>query len=261
MSEIESRLIQSQRRLARSTRKASTAETANTGYLAIARFLALPALRCFWPFTSVTESGSVIDMSGQGRTLTGAGALAFAVMGNGGAYAAFNGSTTYFYRADEAGLDITGQLTLLGWVYAAASKSQILAGKVNTGQTSYQVGTTSGNRFQMIVSSNGTALTSVTATTNYTPNTWYFLAGRYTPSTELALHWYAANSSSDGEKAINTTSIPASLHNGTAEFRIGANMTGSYLNGRASLVALLSYPLSDAHILELYEGTRALFMT
>ena len=227
--------------------------------VAFANFFALPGLRGYWPFSSINESANCIDLSGQGRTLTGSGTRSFGVMTNGGCYATFNGSNTFYYRADEAGLDVTSSLTLLGWFYAAASTTQVAISKAATGQTSYQLYTSSSNRFTFLVSSDGTATTTVGAASDYTANTWYFLAARYTASTELALFWYSALSSSDGGKATNTTSIPAALHSGTAQFRIGANESGNYLNGRGAYAALLTYPISDKLIMALYEGSRRLF--
>ena len=227
---------------------------------AYSQFQSLPATRGFWPFTSINESASIIDMSGQGRTLTAAGAPTFGVMTNGGAYAVFNGSTTYYYRADEAGLDITGNLTLMAWASCAASTEQVIASKANTNQISYQINTTNANYFQVIVSSNGSALTKATANMTYTAGEWYFVAGVYEASTSLKIHWGPANlSSAAGGLVTNTTSIPAALHNGTAQFRIGANQIAGYLSGRASYVWLGSYALPDGLISDVYEGTRDLF--
>lgn len=255
------RMLQRQRANERSTERTATQDSPrNTALMSFARFMALPATRGFWPFTSVNESAAIIDMSGQARTLTASGAAAFGVMTNGGAYGTFNGSTTYYYRADEAGLDITGNLTLMAWAYCAASTTQVIAAKANTSQVSYQIYTDASDKFNFLVSSNGSAVTTVTAGTTYTANAWYFVAGVYEASTSLKIYWGPASpANTAGSSATNTTSIPAAIHSGTAQFRIGANQTGAYLSGRAAYVWLGSYALPAGLISDVYEGTRDLF--
>lgn len=256
--------MQKQRDQEREAERANTQDSPrNVGLMAFSRFMALPATRGFWPFSSINESAAIMDLSGQARTLTAAGAPAFGVMTNGGMYGTFNGSTTYYYRADEAGLDITGNLTLMAWVSCADSTEQVIASKANTNQISYQIHTTNDNYFQVLVSSNGATVTRATANMKYTAGEWYFVAGVYEASTSLKIHWGPANSSSAaGGLVTNTTSIPAAIHSGTAQFRIGANQIAAhYLSGRAAYVWLGSYALPDGLISDVYEGTRALFAT
>lgn len=84
---------------------------------------------------------------------------------------------------------------------------------------------------------------------------WFFAAGRYKPSIEIA-------SFVNGEKAVNTTSIPADLYSGAASFLIGAKDEGAastLLHGGAALCFLCASALPDGVINGLYQHTRALF--
>jgi hypothetical protein len=99
------------------------AETSFAWGNAISYYLGLPGLRAFWPMSSVNETGNVYDLSGQGRTLTNNNAATFGVYGL-QSYATFNGVNQYLSRADEAGLDITGELTMGCWIRFHANATQ-----------------------------------------------------------------------------------------------------------------------------------------
>lgn len=84
---------------------------------------------------------------------------------------------------------------------------------------------------------------------------WFFAVGRYKPSLEIAAFV-------NGEKTVNTTSIPADIYSGAASFLIGAKdegAAGSLLHGGASLCFLCASALPDGVINGLYQHTRALF--
>ncbi len=78
--------------------------------------LGLPQLRAYWPFTSVNEGGNVYDLSGQARILTNNATATFSTSDL-RAYGVTNGTSQYFSRATEAGLEFTGAMTVLGWWY------------------------------------------------------------------------------------------------------------------------------------------------
>lgn len=228
--------------------------------LTIARFMGLPGLRGFWPFSSVNESGNVYDLSGQDRILTNTGTATFGVTTPGLPYGVFNGSTQYLSRADEAGLDITGALTMGLWVYPTTvtpGTAYVAMGKrsATAGNYSYRLTlNTTGNIFSGSVSSDGTVETLVNAASGPSVNNWYFLALRLTPSTELAL-W------ANGAKTVNTTSIPATIYNGTSAFQIcgAGGGTNNLFAGRAALGFLCAAALADAQITDLYNSTCGLF--
>lgn len=223
----------------------------------VGTFQQIPALRGYWPFTSRDESGNVYDLSGQGRTLTNNSAAAFGLEGV-VSYGIGDGSADYFSRADEAGLSITGALSLVGWARSddAPAGNETLAGKWNTtgNQRSYVVRLTSTPDIRALVSSNGTAETSVTSTVAYAAVTHFMYALVYTPSTSLTLY---VSSNGLMVPTTNTTSIPASIFDSTAAFAIGANGAGTeVLDGWMSNVALSGVALSAGFVQWLFDSTR-----
>ena len=220
---------------------------------ALSTMLLLPELRGLWAFGSVNESGQVLDHSGQGRTLSNTGAVARAAAGL-VPYAVFSGAN-YLSRADEAGLDITGALTFGGWFYATAiGVDQTVLSKwtFTTPQRAYRINILAGGQGNAYVSSDGTALTQVTSTAVLAAQTWYFMAGRFTPSTELAVFL-------NDEKTTNTVGIPAAIFNSSAAFMIGGVNAAASLTGRAALCFACAAALSDAVVNNLYMQTRAIF--
>lgn len=209
--------------------------------------LSLPGLRGFWPFSSVDEAGNLYDLSGQARTLTDNGGIVTLAAANSiFPYGDFNsGSSQYYSRADEAGLSITGALTIGGWFYfetiPASSMGCISKNEPTGNQRAYTLFRHSNNFARFQVSSNGTATVAVDSVATFAQDTWYFLAGRYTPSTEVAV-WV------DDEKTVNTTSVPAAIFDSTAIFAIGRTDGSNYLNGRAAFCFVSAMALSDATI-------------
>lgn len=227
----------------------------------INRFLALPELRALWPFSSVNESGNVYDISGQGRILTNNGTATRSLYNFIVPYMSFNGSSQYLSRADEAGLDITGNLTMGGWFYFNAlgtANQEGLLGKHNTtgSQRSYAfyLNTSNGIVFQVSVNGGfGAGNANTIDSAALQTGKWYFVVARFTPSTELALFV-------NNVKTTNTTSVVASIFNSTAAFEImRRNVALTYTNGLASLCFVTASALSDVLISELYNSTRGLF--
>lgn len=258
MTDTIRQLIRDQRRQERRQEQTDTADSPYpVSTMAFARFLALPALRAFWPFSSVTEAAVVVDMSGQARNLTASGAMAFAVMTQGGAYATLGGSS-YFYRADEAGLDITTAMTWGGWYYmtnTSATRAYMTKYTAAGNQIAYGIlySSVTGN-IEARVSGDGAAFT--TAASTVTPGdydaTWIFVVGRYDPSASLSIFV-------NDTVVTNTTSIPAALYSGSAQLLLGGINAGVAYLGRLSASFICSYPLSNAMITNLYQNTRAMY--
>lgn len=222
---------------------------------AVSYHLSLPMLRAFWPMSSVDAGNGAIDVSGQARHLTNGGAAGYSRTALDMPYATFTGgSTSYLTRADEAGLDVTGQLTLGGWFYFNAVTGVNFCGKTGA-SGSYAYGLqTSGSAAAMYVSTNGTTVVSAVSSLGVIQaNRWHFIVGRYVPSTELAVYY-------DAVKTSNITSIPASINNSTAAFQIGgASALSQFMNGNAGLVFLCATSLSDTQINVLLNTTRLFF--
>lgn len=217
----------------------------------VSNYLLLRNLRLFVPFTSVDENGDAYDLSGQGRVLNNNNAITYASTSIMTYANLVKASSQFFNRPDEAGLDITGQLTIGGWFWFNALGAQEgFVGKYNTNgvnQRVYLLYKTNVEAMRFIVSSNGTATTTVTSTVTGVNNNWYFMVGRYTPSTELAV-WV------NGTKTTNLVAIPASLSNQASSFWVGQDGSagGSYLGGRAALVFLCATALEDCFINALF---------
>jgi hypothetical protein len=226
--------------------------------ISISTYLSLFVLRGFWPLSSLNESNNPFDLSGQGRTLT-SNSVVYGLNGL-APVAVLNGSTRYLSRASEAGLNITGNLTMGLWFNPSALGTAALEGLMgkhnSTGnQRSYIIylNASSGLTFQ--VSSDGTAGGAVGVNTAgaMTPGSWYFIAARFTASTEVAL-WL------NTEKNVNTTAIIASIFSSTAQFEIGRrNVAATFSAGSVAFPFLCASALPDAVIENLYEQTRPIF--
>lgn len=223
--------------------------------------------RGVWSMSSITETPTVIDLSGQGRTLTYNGNPVFDVQGL-LAYIKLDGTGDYLSRADEAGLDILGTetyittdrrgLTMGLWIYYdnAASTAEFGMGKdENSTNTSYRLLRKSTGEAVFGVCVDGVAgnVVTVDSASTLSATTWYHVVGRFEPSTELAVFV-------NGVKTVNTTSIPASIFNGTADFTIGGYSGGTALmTGRVGLAFLCASHLPDAVIQTIYHEQRGMF--
>lgn len=215
-------------------------------------FLALPGLRGFWPLSSRDQSGNAYDLSEQGRTLTDEG-NPISNYYNLAPYVEFIFEQKLFHD-DSPGFDILGTetyidssirgLTMGGWFYSTSESENYLMEKFQTSGNQRSYSLTSS---KFVISSDGTAETTVSLT--MPTSTWCLVIARFTPSTELAA-WVS------GTKTTNTTSIPASICNSTAEFHIGI-ITADTM--RASLCFLCAAALSDQIITTLLARTQDLF--
>ncbi len=238
---------------------------------ACASILALPALRAFWPLSSVdyTTADRARDIAGAGYHLTDNNTVTFGY-DQLAPYAALDGINQYLSKADGGAAnwaDIIGTesyivaaqrgLTLGGWFYFdnAAGANEHLLGKVNVtvgNQRSYRLIRlgTGFVRFEMSV--DGTAITTAPIA-GPGAGVWCFFAGRFDPSTEVKV-WY------NDVTATNVAAIPATIFDSIAQFTIGARDGPSqFLDGRASLCWLCAAALSDSLITALFQQTRKLY--
>lgn len=218
-------------------------------------FMMANGLRGFWPFSSTDQNLNPIDASGQARTLTNNGTIVYGTIGN-IPYGIFNGSSQWLSRADEAGLDITANLTFGAWMYANTNGTLYMPmGKFGaSGNYSYCIQRLAANQYQANISGNGTAQFAAVFPTVSTPAKWEFIVARYTPSTELAIFM-------NGVKFVNTTTVPASVFSGNGNFAIGRwdGGTAQYFPGRVALPFLCAAALPDDVIQTMYRITRVFF--
>lgn len=215
-------------------------------------FINLPGLRGYWPMSVVDYTGKAKDHSGASSDLSRVGSPTFGFDGNSYVQCgAGNDFLTGFtsqqqITGTEAWIDpaIRG-LTLGCWV-------NVTTGPVTTeglitrwgGATikSYLLYFVSGGALRFGVSVDGTASTLVQSGV-LTVGQWFFVAGRFIPSTEIAIFV-------NGVKVVNTTSVPATLFAGTSVFELGRYLSNNafILHGKMRDAFLCQAVLADAQI-------------
>lgn len=165
-------------------------------------------------------------------------------------YIAYNGSSNYSTRSAGALKGLSG-FTVGGWFQMTSgdflvgvwqtAANQVWRLYVNVSAPTFYVSSTGANSFSV-------AAASITA------GAWYFVAARYTPSTELAI-WL------NDTKTTNTTSIPASLYDSaSANFSVGSDHGGSnLLTGKVSMLWMSHEPLADNLLTLLFQMSRHLY--
>lgn len=127
-----------------------------------------------------------------------------------------------------------------------------LVGKYNfiSNQRSWVVNQKTDGQTRVVVSSNGAVTTLLSTTDARSDATWYHVVAVYVPSTSLKIY---INGSLNN---TNTTSIPASIHNSNASFKIGAWANDENLssNGTYDEVAIYSKELSADNVTWLYNS-------
>lgn len=236
-----------------------TVENSSTAFLsAVSSHLMIPGLRAFYPVSSADELGDVFDLSEQDRTLTNVGPT-FGVYNDLLPFAEFDGINDQFTRANEPGIDITGELCIGGWfwVNSLGSEMGLMSKWVAAGdQRQYRLIKTAGDQFQFeVAASPGGAGDVFVVTSSFTvvASGWFQVIGRYTPSTTLDI---IVNNFKD----VNTSGIPASLSSEISQLEVGSTDGGSFLDGRSAMMFLAASNPSDVFIDTLYQNTMGLFV-
>lgn len=267
-------LVDGQARMQKRLDDLGLLETPDTGLVEFfAPVRVLPGLRGLWYPGSADNTGAIYDASGQQRTLTYNGNPTLNLHNGLVPYFDYDGTGDFHSRADEAGLDILGTetyiaaalrgLTVGGWFWTDDVTSNITQGlitKYNTtgNQRAFQLslnitGGIAGTP-QMSVSVDGTATHVSTAAAPLVVNSWNFVVGRFSPAVPENAVFV------NGVKAINVTSVPASVFNSTASLEIGRrSVAATELNGRCAMVFLCAAALPDALLIRLFEQTGPLF--
>lgn len=169
-------------------------------------------------------------------------------------------SSNYLSRADEDALSIHNDLTLGTWVYFDAESTGVATGIMGKwyeagNERSYVIYKDSSDKIVFSVSVDGAVAVSVNDLgANYAESQWFYVVGRYNPSTELALFvngmWY-----------INETSVPATIFNSAEDFEIGRYNRSNYLDGRISHAFICAYAVPDRFICSVWSHSKALYMS
>jgi hypothetical protein len=164
----------------------------------------------------------------------------------------------FLVRTTEEGLEITDALTLGGWFWFDTQSTGNLTGLMGKwmeagNQRAYVLRKLDSDKLSFDISIDGSVETTINdGGANYAISHWFFIVGRFTPSTELALFvngtWYSED-----------TSIPASIHNSTNDFYVGRYNGTNYLDGRMCHMFLSAYAIPDVFIEANYAHTKALF--
>jgi len=224
-----------------------------------------PGLRGLWSFSSIDEHNKVVDMSGQGRVLMPGTAPTLGTNGLLSYLDFIRASSMYLKRPTEPGIAITGAMTVWAWIYFDVESTGNETGIISKWYTignlrSYLLYKTAGNAFTFDISTDGTAVKTVgDAVANYTISKWWFVLGRFIPSTELALlvgeasggtyNWYR-----------NVAAIPATIFVSTEALEIGRGSRTNYLDGRMSSAGLVANALTDVQAWNIFSQTRPLLM-
>ncbi|MCP4540598.1 MAG: hypothetical protein GY832_25965 [Chloroflexi bacterium] len=250
---------------------------------AVSSVMALPALRAFWPMSSVdyAVASRARDVAGGGYHLEDINTVAFGydqlvpyvqlIRANnehlrrldGGAanWADITGTEAYVL-AKNAGLAVGGWFNFDSLPVAAI---QGLMGKYNAAiaQRSYLTllhpVAVVPRAPTFLVSGNGVATVMVEASFIPTIGSWHYIVGRFMPGAELAI--FVSDTDGSLNKFTNLAGVPAAAFDGTADFEIGGldGTAIAYMNGRASMCWLCAAAVSDSIITALYHQQRKMF--
>jgi len=160
--------------------------------------------------------------------------------------------------ANQDGLDITGPMTMSCWVQLdPQTTSSYIVGKFDGGNNArcyllYKRYSGGNYTFRFYVSGDGVN-TVWAESAAVSTGVWYHIVCRYVPSTEISIFV-------DGTEYINTTSIPASIFDGSADFIVGAAKSGgvptAYYDGHVDELYVWNTALSDDLVSRLYVNTK-----
>lgn len=243
----------------------------------VSSYLVLPGLRAFYPGGAVgpgagsATGGNLIDQSGLGNHLTIQNSPLFRI-NNLYPFVTYDGSSAYHTITDAASnnsFDILGSetyiasarrgLTMGCWARQDGTSlntfTRIMSKTALGTSRSYSLNdANTPDELQFRVSPDGTLGATITVNnSNFTDNEMHFVCCRFTSSTELMLRI-------DDTVEVNTTSVPATIFNSSANFSIGSvSGGGSYWKGDILMMFVCATVLPDSIIFSLLEQGRVLF--
>jgi hypothetical protein len=231
----------------------------------------LPYLRAAWDLGQMRDTGPHFgSIEGHGLDLTNVGIQALNYnniisCGNWGI-----AGTDRAYAADGANWDIQGNenyvttsyrgLTIGAWVrfVTTFATGNVIGKWTYTGnQRAYNLRIDGTGTPIFYISSDGTATTFKGSSEDLVEDEWSFLVGRFRPSSAVKIY--------HGKKGVlhsdeNTTSIPATIANTTAQFEIGSyNGGGGYWQGQIAWPFVCFGAVPDVYITRYFEMTRRAF--
>jgi hypothetical protein len=200
-------------------------------------------------------SGQRLDSSERGNHLADHNTVG-SQAGQVGLAADFESDNLEWLSIDEAaqsGLDMTGSLTLAGWMMPEqVERWQVLAGKCEAGVNNcgYRLDLRPGNVIGLVVSADGGEgseyLLEATPSFSLSPGTWYHVAGVFDAAAGT-LSVYL-----DGALIASRPVSYGSVYHSTAPFMLGANLADGqvtqYFDGRLDGWQVYSRALSEIEI-------------
>jgi hypothetical protein len=237
---------------------------------AMTAYMTLLGLRGFWPMTVADDTPLYKDYGTFGLDLSAVSEAGEPLLGlhNLAPYVAFDGDfTQHLFRADHADIDIIGDeafiapayrgLTVGLWAwFDALNDEEGLISKWATSQQAYRLLKPGDNKLDFEISSTGANTFTVSTAATIAIDKWYYIVGRFDPSTEIAIFVGEDNSL---VKTTNVTSIPATLHNSTDSLKFGLTNASDHHVGRQSFDFLCCAALPDYVIGQLYYHSKAMY--
>ena len=221
-------------------------------------FVGLPGIQGYYPMSITGATGTSVNHTGGGGPLTQTGVVpvgydgnSYRHLGNGTNFLA--GSGLYGITGTETFISSALRgLTVGGWFMVDTTPAAI-AGVISkdgaAAQRGYVLAWTSADVVRFGVSLSGGSIVQVNSPAAAISQ-WHFLAGRYIPSTEIAVFV-------DGDKTVNTTAIPSSIFVSSQAFEIGRhfNDNARVLHAKTRDVFICAAALSDEILEELRQSS------
>lgn len=157
--------------------------------------------------------------------------------------------------AAQAGLDITGNLSICFWYkpesITGGTEQQLVTKYLTTGNLrAYRVTVaTSGTAVRMTLSSNGTATVSAIGATALSAGTWYHIAAVYN-GTDIRVY---INGALDSNGANNPLTYSSGIFNSSAAFQIGVQDGSTfYTDGLIDEVGVFNRALSASEVSSIF---------
>lgn len=222
-------------------------------------FIPLPALMGYYPMSALSTSGSATNHTGAGGDLVQTGIVPAGFDGN--AYRQTGAGTDYLSVTSAYGIigtetfvssSIRG-LTVGCWcmVDTQPGPNVGVAGKAGvSANQGYGIFYRSTADFKFFVSGDGSALV-IAAGGAAALGIWHFVVGRFTPSVEVAIF-------TDGDKRVNTTSVPSSCFVSSQAFEVGRFFADNtrIMHGKVRDLFICASALSDDLIEEVRNGSK-----
>jgi len=222
-------------------------------------FIRLPALVGYYPMSALSGSGSATNHTGGGGDLVQTGTVPAAFDGN--AYRQVGNGVNYLSVTSAYGITGTEAfvsssirgLTIGCWcmIDTVPGTNSGVAGKDDdTADRGYSIFYSTSGKFNFFVSGDGVSLV-IAQGAGAGIGIWHFVVGRFMPSVEVAIF-------TDGDKNVNTTSVPSSCFVSSQAFEVGRYHGGDVfvLHAKVRDLFICAAALSDDLIEEIRNSSR-----